>query len=380
MPLSMREDLQQHDGEATVRENKKPPENFEQAADMLIEEGNALMAKNHGPEGDQKVYHTLEAHIQPLQERARTIADILGLTLEQRKLIAIAISYHDTIIEYDAPDPEDITGMIRRHRGAREGDNPPIGAEGNEALSAKVMQEAMERINREANKDIFSEEQIRIVRQAIDATYPDVDFGPDFKGAEFAEMPGAVKETMAYLKDRGIIKGPHFFQPHLENPLKAGESVPEEVLVMALVDLGAAGLLKDSEEFFTEGDNEGREVYHNLRKPENIGRLLNGDMEKDKEDRINASQAILGWMHSQPGFAMWQMIRFEKIMSWVEKNGQVDAEKREKLRLLFGNYEANIKAAADRDVRIKREYDRIQNEQGEKQAFVYLAQEMSYME
>lgn len=384
----MQEGFNQHE-DVTTSEHKKLPENFEEAADLLVKEGNVLMARNHGPHGsDPKVYHTPENHIDPLQERAKKMAEILGLTPEQRKLTAMIISYHDTIIEYDAPDPENIVGMARRHRGAREGDRP-MGGEGNEAKSADKMVEAMERINRETGKTIFTEEQIRIGRFGIDATYPDVDLGADFRGAEFTQDPlyeniaaknPAIPETVAYLNERGITKGPHFFQPHLENPLKQGEKVPEEVLVMAMSDLGASGIAKHPEEIFREGDNEGRESYHNLRKPENIERLLTGDGEKDTEDRAKASQALLGWLHSQSGFAMWQMIRGEKIMTWLHENGQLDGEKEQKFRAFFGNYEANVKATAERDVKIKKEYDTIKTQQGDKAAFAYIAGEMKLRE
>lgn len=95
----MQENFKQHENIAT-QENKKLPENFEQAADMLIKEGDTLMAKNHGPEGDQKIYHTLENHSgAPMQGRAKEIADMLRLTFRQRKLIAVAISWHDTVKE-----------------------------------------------------------------------------------------------------------------------------------------------------------------------------------------------------------------------------------------------------------------------------------------
>jgi len=380
----MQEGFKQHE-DVAVHEDKKLPENFEQAADLLIKEGDALMAGNHGPNGsDPKVYHTPENHIAPLQERARQMAEILGLTSEQQKLIAMEISWHDTIIEYDAPDSENIVGMVRRHRGAREGDKP-MGAEGNEALSADAMVEAMKRINEDTKKIIFTEEHMRIGRYGIDATYPDVNLGADFKGAEFTQDPlyaeiaarnPAIGATVAYLNERGITKGPHFFQPHLENPLKQEEKVPEEVLVMAMSDLGASGIAANPEEFFIEGDNEGKESYHNMRKSENIERLLNGDTEKDQEDRVKGGQALLGWIHSQAGFAMWQMIRGEKIMNWLRENGQFDGEKEEKFRALFGNYEMNIKASVERDARIKKEYDAIKSEQGDKAAFAYVAGEM----
>ena len=324
--------------ELRSQEEKKNPENFEQTADMLINEGNELMAQNHGPQGDEKVYHTLEDHIEPLQKRAEKIADILGLSPKQRKLIAIAISYHDTTIEYDAPKEDDVKAMIRRHRGARDSDNEPdfpsFGAKGNEAQSADDMEKAMRRVNEQGEKDIFSEDDIRIGRWAIDATFPKADFGQsegrkDFTGAEFKKDPlyeqivaknPRVQEMVEFLEQKGVVKGPHFSQPHLEDPLMRGEKVPEEVIAVAVSDLGGFGM-EDVQGSFGEGDREGKESFHNLRNPDTTARLINGDEAKDQEDRTKASNAMLGWWGSQPGFGMWQMMRSAKLMYLLEKMG-----------------------------------------------------------
>lgn len=387
----MQEGFRQHKEEA-VQEDKKLPENFEQACDLLSKEGDTLMAKNHGREGDEKVYHTLENHISPMQGRAQEIGNMLGLTLEQKKLIAVAISWHDTVIEYDAPKEDNITGMISRHRGARDSESemsqgkPSMGSEGNEALSARLMLEAMERVNQETGKTIFTQENMHIAKWAIDATFPKSDFGPDFRGVEFvndslyeeiAARNPAVARSVAYLQEQGITKGPHFSQPHLEDPLlQEGKEIPLEVFTVAFADLGTAGSAKNPEEFFVEGDNEGKESYHNLRKPENIKRLLGGDEAKDIEDRAKASQALLGWLSSQAGFAMWQMIRFEKVIYGMAKTGQMTPEKEQQARELLGNHEANIKACVDRVARAKAEYNKTLTEEGDKAAFASIAQEM----
>lgn len=385
----MQEGFKQYENPA-IHEDKKLPENFEQAANMLIKEGDALMAKNHGPEGDQKVYHTLENHSgAPMQGRAKEIGDILGLTPRQQKRVAVGISWHDTMIGYKAPPEDNIVGMISRNRGARDSENegkPSMGSQGNEALSAKLMLEAMERMNKEAGETIFTQEDMEITKWEVDATFPKSDFGPDFKGVEFVNDPyyeeiaarnPAVARMVTYLQEHGITKGPHFSQPHLEDPLlKEGREIPLEVFTVAFADLGAAGSVKNPEEFFTEGDNEGKETYHNLRKPENIKRLLDGNEAKDTEDRAKASQALMGWLSSQAGFAMWQMIRFEKVMNAMVKNGQMTSEREQKARELLGKHEVNIKASVDRVARVKAEYNRILNEENDKAAFAYVAQEM----
>ena len=393
----MREGLPHQEEQETNFEKKKLPENFEQAADMLVQEGNALMARNHGPEGDQKVYHTLENHSgAPMQGRAKEIGDMLGLTPRQQKVVAMAISWHDTAIEYDAPKEDNIVGMISRHRGARDTDRetsqgkPSMGSKGNEAVSGEMMLEAMKRINNDTNQTIFTQEDMDIGKWAIDATFPKSDFGPDFKGVEFVSDPSyeeiaarnpAVVRTVAYLQEHGITKGPHFSQPHLEDPLlEEGREIPMEVFTVAFSDLGAAGSAKAPEEFFTEGDNEGKETYHNLRKSENIKRLLDGNEPKDIEDRGKASQALLGWLGSQAGFAMWQMIRFEKVMNAMVKNGQMTPEREQAARELLGRHEINIKACVDRVARAKAEYDQKLSESGgDKAVFASIAKEMNFV-
>lgn len=392
----MQEGLPHNEEQEMSSEMKKLPENFEQAATLLIEEGNALMVQNHGPSGDQKVYHTLENHSgAPMQERAKEIARMLELTLRQEQLAASAISWHDTVIEYDAPPEDNIVGMIRRHRGALDSENegkPSMGSKGNEAMSAKLMLDAMRCINEQhekakTGKIIFTQEDMDIAKWAIDATFPKSDFGSDFKGAEFVHDPyyeemaarnPAIGRMVAYLQEHGITKGPHFSQPHLEDPLlREGKEIPLEVFTVAFADIGMAGYAKTPEAFFVEGDNEGKESYHNLRKPENINRLLNGNETKDSEDRAKASEALLGWLNSQAGFAMWQMIRFEKVLHGMVKTGQMTAEIEQRARELLGNHEVNIRASADRAERARAEYDRILNEQeGDKTAFSFIAQEM----
>ena len=46
-----------------------------------------------------------------------------------------------------------------------------------------------------------------------------------------------------------------WFQPHLEKPLEEGQKVPREVLIVALSDLGAAGIA-EKELFFKKVDRD----------------------------------------------------------------------------------------------------------------------------
>ncbi|TSC71030.1 MAG: hypothetical protein G01um101470_765, partial [Parcubacteria group bacterium Gr01-1014_70] len=235
---------------------------FEEASKAIRDNGYRSHREAHDKEGrDPKTYHTSE-HPRTMEGRAEQMANTFRLSPEERAAVKMEIAWHDTTIEYDKADPNNLLAMIRRHRGAREGDTPK-GADGNEGQSARSLEQEMREVNRLAKREIFTEEQIHNGVWAIDATYPDVNFGQDFKGAKFKEYPyydvaiaqnpdiGALFDE---LETQGINKGPLFFQPHLEKPLEEGQKVPKEVLVVALSDLGAAGTA-EKEVFFKEGAN-----------------------------------------------------------------------------------------------------------------------------
>ena len=244
----------------------------------------------------------------------------------------------------------------------------------------------MRQANARARQEIFTEEQIRIAVWAVDATYPDVGLGPDFKGAKFKEYPyyeiaiaqnpniGALFEE---LEEEGISKGPLFLQPHLETPLEEGQKVPKEVLIVALSDLGGVGIIgKDL--FFKEGDDEMRELYGNLRRSDIMQRLVKGDEEQDRADREKVTTAFLGWAQSQSGFAAWQALRFEKILYLLKKQNDIKMEEEQKLRSQFSHFEDNVRASHERVKELKSKFEETKSILEEKAAFLYLAREMHY--
>lgn len=358
---------------------------FEDAAKEIKLSGYRFHEQIHDREGrDPKTYHTSE-HPQTLEQRAEEMAEILNLSPNQLSVTEMAIAWHDTVMEYDEADPNNLLAMIRRHRGAREGDKPS-GTKGNESRSARLVEKEMRKANEQVGREIFTEEQIYTAIWAIDATYPDITLGPDFKGIPFEEYPYyevAIRQNSSLgklfdeLKEQGIVKGPLFFQPHLERPLEKGQPVPREVLITALADLGAAGLAK-KEEFFKESDDEMRELYANLRRPEVMRRLTEGGEDVDRIDRERVMTALMGWLDSQPGFAAWQSLRFEKIMHLLKQQNGVSPEEEQGLRGLFSHYEDNIRATRDRAKELKAQVKQIKSTAGEKEAFLYLARNMRY--
>jgi len=300
------------------------------------------MEEAHGPHGEvPKTFHTIESHVLPMMVQALCLAPILDVPLE---LLLTVIAWHDAVILFDLPaDSRNPLGMIRRHRGARSGDQPK-GVAGNEAVSAQQMTAAMCKMGG------YSHEDMTRSCLAAEVTYPGVDLGPDFKGAAFESEPlyGAlvqqnpvIAELVSLLKKHNIDRGPHFFQPHLEEPLKRGEQVDPLALAMGLLDLGTCGLASPESGAFTrEGNAEYRELHPNV--PAHLERLLLGKTAQDREDRARVEQDLLAWWLSQPGFALWQLIRFERIMGWVGRNRQCNQDQIAQLRHLFRYYRDNV--------------------------------------
>ncbi len=368
---------------ASTKETVEP--SFEKASEGIVDCGYNFHEQEHDGEGrDPKVYHTSE-HPRTMEQRAERMADVFHLKPKQRAVMKMAIAWHDTVIDYDKANPNNLLAMVRRHRGAREGDKP-YGAEGNEGRSARHLEQEMRQANERAGKEIFTGEQIETAGWAVDGTYPDADLGPDFKGATFKDYPyydeairqnPALGDALNNLEKQGIIKGPLFFQPHLEQPLEAGQTVPREVLIVGLSDLGAAGSA-DNETFFKEGDDEMIELYANLRRPEVMYRLIDGNDEADRNDREKVSAAYLGWLDSQPGFAAWQALRFEKLIHLLKRQNGLATEEERGLRAEFNRFIDNIRSASERAKELRSGFDAVRSSQGEKAAFSYLAGKLHY--
>ena len=353
---------------------------FERAVEKTISDGDRLMKEYSRREN--RVFHTIE-HPNSLHERGKKMADALGISRESRNIADIAISWHDVVMNVEPANPEKVSATIKRNRGAREGDAPG-GVRGNEAESARMMERSMRRVNLEAGREVFSEHQIKTAFFAVEATYPGVELGKDFKGAVFKEYSyydavtsqnPEIRRIVDDLEKKGVTKGALFYQPHLEAPLEKGERVPEEVLIMVLDDLGGAGMI-GREEFAEEGDREFRELYVNISRPDSTRRLLEGDGEKDKSDRGEAASTMLGWLRSQTSFVAWQMLRFEKIMYLLRGNGQITGDKEVKLRGLVSHFEDNIHGTSERAEETEKKYAEIKDRKGDKAAFAYLARAM----
>jgi len=351
--------------------------------EAIMHSGLALHKQRHGENGsdgeDPKQFHAL-GHLRTTIGRAEKIAPVFDLSKERVALIKMGLAWHDSTITYDKPtDRDNLLTMIIRHRGAREGDGK-WGANGNEAVSAKSVEDKMRAAK------IFSKAEIDIIRWGIDATYPDVRMGENFKGIEFKKYAyyevatsqnKGLKEVISKLEEEGITKGFLFSQPHLEKALEDGKSVPPEVIITGLVDLEGVGYA-ESEEFSKEGDAEMRELYYNIRQQGVMENLAKNDSEKDVENRRKVSEAFLKWQDGQPCFGVWQAIRFEKIIYLLKKSNQIDLKKETELRKFFSHYLENIEQALKRAKNSRTTYEKKSREKNEKEAFISLARSVGY--
>ena len=359
---------------------EKKEATFENVSREIILKAYELYSKMHDPGGeDPKEYH-VSGHPRRMERDGEQIADILHLSLKERLLAMLGIAAHDLVMNYKKADPNKVTSMISRHRGAREGDEP-MGAQGNAGKSARWLAEEMRKANEHAGIEIFTEEEISNTVWGIDTTYPKDKFGALFEEYPYYEIAlqqnQALGELLGELKEQGIVKGPLFSQPHLEKPLEEGTRVPREVLIVALTDLGAVGT-GGKEEFFKEGDNEMRELLGNLRIPEVMRRISGGDEDADRADREEVTGTFVRWLDSQPGFAVWQALRFEKIMHLLKQQNGISPEEEQGMRNLFCHFVENIRATRDRSLELKAEVERMKSSVGEKEAFLFLARSMHY--
>lgn len=366
-------------GLASLEEQEKETM-FERYAEQVADDGFEAMRKNHGPESEApKVFHTIE-HPEEMIELAKEMEDTFGVPAHGRAFVKGLIAHHDSIILFDKADPANILARVMRHRGARKGDEPS-GSGGNEALSADGWEKSARKANEDARRegadfDIFSEADIKKGRLGIEFTYPGVTFGPFSNLPHFEEVKEAsesVRRSLDLAKMAGIEGGLVFLQPHFDNMIEAGEKIPTEALIVALADLGQVGA-KGYEFFRKSGDKEFRELSANLSRSE-LHRLANGDAQQDSEDREKVIKGFEGWIGSQISFALGQMIRFEKNLIMMRRNGQINEDQEQGLRRQFSHFEENIKQAIERRDRFTAA---MIGHEKEKETFRTAAEEMGY--
>jgi len=365
--------------QAEGAENKEEEMAFETAKKQVIAEGLELMAQNNDPGGENpKEYHTTENHLKPLEERKKRIVKALRMSSEQAGVAEMAIVWHDGVVNETTIDPENIIAMVGRLGGAEEGD-PPAGAEGNEAQSGRGLEASMRR------QGVFSEEQIANAVLSVKATYARAEFGKKFSAEErhaqiIAKNP-ELAALVATLAKEGIDSGPYFFQPHLKRMFaeaKAnGTKVAPEILTMALSDLGGAGM-ESKEVMAREGDNEARELFKNVKKPETLQRLLRDDSEESASDRAKVAKALLGFVAMQPGFIAWRWIDYLDNKEMAKDTGSIDPAHETDLDAESDHFKTNALGAVERQKMLRSDYESAKASLGERHAFESLARSVGY--
>ena len=209
----------------------------------------------------------------------------------------------------------------------------------------------VEHIMDEADPDgrVFTPEVRKIIRAAIPATYPDVEFPAPYPSADDARIERrdpdtgdvqAVIDLTDFLpKKDGKPAGLKFYQPFVtpESPLA--------VVAIAMGDLSEGGRV-DAREFRRKGNAEYWELRPLLRERIANGFAdLSGDPEKRREEMANAAQDMLGWVQSQVGFLLWQKIRYREILATnhtMNADTQTARLSKGKMNGIYSQFDSNI--------------------------------------
>ena len=344
---------------------------LEQQCNKLIDQGHKFHEREYSLNGESpKKYHNLE-HVFSVENRAQSLVSILGLSPEQRHVMLMAIAWHDSVLNFDAPDPDNIVGMVTRHGGAIDGDAPD-GARGNEAKSFQLLKGHMVRLG-------FEENHIEMVKVIINATYSVGKFA-EFSSYDYYEI--ATKQNpdllnvIKFLNSNGISEGLHISQPHFEKMLEQG-TLTLPVLITALADLGDVGT-EESNVFFKIGDAEMRELYYNINNPYTLHRLVYGENMQDRKDRSQVANAFIKWLKTEVGFAVWQALRFEKTMCLLNEHHVITPDQEKAVREMFSHFTTNIRASYNRYTTLQEKYQDDCKQLKERDAFLQLAKKLHY--
>lgn len=228
----------------------------------------------------------------------------------------------------------------------------------------------VEHIMDEADPDgiVFTSDVREIIRAAIAATYPDVEFPASYPSVDDVrverrdpttqEVQATIDLTDFLPKKDGKPAGLKFFQPfvHAKSSLA--------VVAIAMGDLSEGGRV-DAREFRRKGNAEYWELRPLLRE-----RIANGfaDFSKEPEKRFEemskAAQDMLGWIQSQAGFLLWQKIRYREILDTndaINANTETARSFKEKMNGVYSQFDANILDAFDRSQRLTGRFDQLLN-------------------
>lgn len=269
----------------------------EASSRRAVDSAVALVKERFEDNPDEKErlpFHNVE-HTRSVIRRAEAVVDAVAralpgeVTERDKALARIAAAFHDTVQEWEPNATEDQNGpKVMRRRFITKNEAASV------VLAVGHMQEAnAEWKGRGMEGEIYTEEDMRIVADAIDSTVP--GFDPEMKTVV---QPNLSKESSLVAR------------------------------AVALADLGEAGT--DAEAYARNGDALFRE--------ENLDVL---DAVKDtaslsSERKEQLRKRMLGWSKFQPSFA-----RGRKALLDKEREGLPDAARAEVAKL-FTEFDGSI--------------------------------------
>ncbi len=297
-------------------ENKN--RSYSRAADMLVEEARASVARRYGVGEEKREYHGPE-HTGGVVGRSEIMLQALEaagvhLSPKHKALAKIAASFHDIFQFYGVDDAGGKEVMQRR-------------APKNETYSAEAACRAMRALDEESGGALFTEEDYTLVTDAIMATVP--KWNPELKTT---------------------------YQPNLK------PDSPLIVRILAIADLGTSGF--NSKEFLKEGDALFREEQLDLADAfESLARIQRSQAqgvrlsEEDEaaltdfaQKKESYRERMLAWSASQPTFAEGRKLLFNQEID----NATLGPEAKDVLKSLFSDEEFNRSIALSRAVASRR--------------------------
>lgn len=319
----------------------------------------------HNPGHSEGVGNAAKEILDVAEEAGMEVSDAMRLE------VAFAAAAHDMFIRSKVNRVPGTFGYgtLMRYRGATgEIRNPETGnvelvekmpqpvrealederwKKGNEEASWLEVEHIMD----EADPDgkVFTLEVRKVIRAAIAATYPDVEFPAPYPSPDDAriehrdpatgEVQNIIDLTDFLPKKDGKPAGLKFYQPFVtpESPLA--------VVAIAMGDLSEGGRVS-AREFRRKGNAEYWESRPLLRERIANGFAdVSGDPEKRCEEMAKAAQDMLGWAQSQVGFLLWQKVRHREMLATnQEMNEDTEAARsfKEKMNGVYSQFDANI--------------------------------------
>lgn len=241
---------------------------------------------------DNFAFHN-EGHTKSVIERVKKLLEAMLVSDRAVKLGALIASYHDTIQDGEIKETED--GRKIRSRFIEK----------NEAASALELVTYMR-----ANPSYFSDEDIEMAEDAIEATIPGFDMG-----------------HMTVIQPRLL--------ESIDAALAREDALSDKSLVtraLALADLGTAGM--DAPDMFAEDGNrvfreDNMDIYEALEHPDTLS-----DAQKEFFQK-----RMLGWTTNQIAFARGREALLDRELQGLPE------EVERNVRALFSHFDANIQRA-----------------------------------